>query len=318
LMIMFVICFVYLLINRALKRDLHPIIHFKILLFSLIPILPWMKIGPSIPPEWSHLTTVEGLSIVISMVQSQISLIILILMIISFVFILITRRDHLSLLFGLSFIAYYLLFTIMRFGEWNHRYMIALYPSIAVFLSLFVSRIAKKTRWKHAFTLLSLILTFYLVFISIVPRSFSNLTTWRYRDFETQYFAVDKATDWIKNETDRDAKILVLYLISYKLYLERIYPDRKDIGQKEFIFRDPGYDVKKIIYPLQNLRKYCEEHNISYIMFPYGPNNLLPNARPLVETMEMTRYLFENMDDYYEKMATFSFDDNFILIYKVK
>jgi hypothetical protein len=196
--------------------------------------------------------------------------------------------------------------------------MIALYPSIAVFLSLFVSRIAKKTRWKHAFTLLSLILTFYLVFISIVPRSFSNLTTWRYRDFETQYFAVDKATDWIKNETDRDAKILVLYLISYKLYLERIYPDRKDIGQKEFIFRDPGYDVKKIIYPLQNLRKYCEEHNISYIMFPYGPNNLLPNARPLVETMEMTRYLFENMDDYYEKMATFSFDDNFILIYKVK
>jgi len=45
MLIMFIVCFTYLLLSSIKKQDWSSILHFKILLLPLVLILPWMKIG---------------------------------------------------------------------------------------------------------------------------------------------------------------------------------------------------------------------------------------------------------------------------------
>jgi hypothetical protein len=317
-LVMFFVCFAYLMLSRIKKRDWKSIIHFKVLLLSLVPILPWMKIGPSVPPVWSNLLIFDELITFSLMLQSQMSVLIFISFSFSLVFILLTKRDDLSLFFGLLFIVYYFLFTVMLFGKFNHRYAMALYPAIAVFLALAVFSITRRIRWRHAFKLVGSVLIIFLIVISLVPRSNSNLTTYKYKDFETQYFPIDEATDWIKDRTENKDKILVLYLSFYKFYVDKIYPDKNLKQQREFIFYSFGRDVKEIIYPLQNLMKFSNAEKISYIMFPFSPNNSLTSSESNIEQMELTKYLKENMDNKFEKVAKFNLEDNYLFIYKAR
>jgi hypothetical protein len=54
-------------------------------------------------------------------------------------------------------------------------------------------------------------------------------------------------------------------------------------------------------------------------VFPFSPNNAFPEeATPLIEALEMTKYLKENMSDEFIKAAEFGIEDNYIFIYKLK
>jgi hypothetical protein len=314
-MIMFFICFFFLLFKMLSKRNFAPLRHSKILILSWVPILPWLKIGPHVPSVWSYLIQPDRLMIVSQMLNSQISIITSTLLIASFAFIVVVKRDDLSLYFGLFFVAYYCLFTVMPFGEWNHRYLMVLYPAaIAVLLTHLLAGLSLKIRWRHSFKLASSFLVIYLVIICLIPRSSSSIITYKYKDFETQLFPIDKATDWIKNRTGNDEKILVLYMIPYKLYVNRIYADRDKIDQKKFVFRDLGTGAKDIMFPIENLRKFCLEENISYVMFPFGPKNSFPEG--LVEKWKMRKYLKENIDSYFINVARYNIEDNYLFIYK--
>lgn len=249
------------------------------------------------------------------MIQSQISLIVFLLFLFSIVFILFTMRDDLSFFWGLLFIAYYLFFTFMEVGEWNHRYAMALYPTIAVFLAQFVYSFSQKLKWKHSFKPFSLIFITYFIVICMLPRTGSSLITYKYKDFETQYFPFDKATDWIRNRTENEEKILVLYLTSYTFYVDRIYSDKNGINLNKFIFL--GYGSEEIFYPMQNLINFCNEEHISYIMFPFSPKNTFPPVGALKDQMKTTKYLKESSNKGLEEVAKFDLEDNYILIYKL-
>jgi hypothetical protein len=318
LLIMFFVCFTYLLFCRISKRNNPALIHFKILLLSLVPILPWFLIGTSNPFIWSHLTSFDGLSIVARMIQGQISPIIFILFTLSIIFIIFSRKDDISIFFGILFCAYYLLFTLMEYGEFNHRYIMALYPAMAVFLAQFVFSVTQRLRWKHTFKLISIILTIYLIVMSLLPRSSSSLITYKYKDHESQYFPVDKATDWIKNNTgDRD-RVLSLFMSGYWYYLDKVYSDRERLDRKKIVIGGLGKDLPEVIYSMQSLSAYCSEKNISYVMFPYGPKNILTSAKPFQKMLDMTRYLKENIGNEFIKVAEFNYEDNYIFIYKMK
>ncbi|MBI4697979.1 MAG: glycosyltransferase family 39 protein [Nitrospirae bacterium] len=317
MLIMFIACFAYLALTRVIKWAPGSLIHLKILLLPLVLILPWMKIGTPNPLVWSNLISFKRLAVIALMLHSQVSSIVFFLFLFTFVFILFTRRDDLSRFFGLIFIAYYFLFTLMEYGEYNHRYLMALYPTVAVFLSQHLYHISQRIRWKHAFKVLFSAVILFLIFLSMVPRTGSSLITYKYKDFETQYFPIDKATDWIKKETGYDARILSLYLPHYALYLDKIYPDRAEINQNKFIFSYTEM-IRNILFPLKNLGIYCRENNISYIIFPYAPNNDYPNASSLLEELATMKYLHENMGKEFLKVADFSLEDNYIYIYKLK
>ena len=317
-LLMFIICFIYLVFIKIKTRNWNSFIHFKILLLSLVTIVPWLKLGKvhSFPFVWSHLKSFDGLSIIPLMLHSQISGIVFILFVFSII-ILIAKRNDLSLFFGLLITIYYLLFTLMSAGEFNHRYLMVIYPAVAVFLAQIISTISQKIRWKYTFKLLSIILSVYLIASCVMPRSSFSFITFKYRDFESQYYPIDRVIDFIKNSAEKKENILALYMIPYKFYIDEIYADRHKIGQKKFIFRDPGSEAKEIVYPLENLKKFCNKEKIDYIIFPYGPNNMLPNAGPFNELMEMTKYLKENMDNDFTQVAKFNIDDNYIYIYKL-
>jgi len=278
-------------------------------------ILPWLKIGPGVYKSvWANLIEFDELIVYLMMIQSQISWIILSLFLGSIVFILFSKIDNLLLFFGVYFIAYYLFFTLMEAGEINHRYAMALYPAIAAFLAHFIFSISQRIKWKHFFKVMSLILTVYLIFLCLVPRSSSNLITFKYKDFELQQYPIEQATDWIRNRTKNDDKILFLPIPwSYKVYIERLYAYKDKIDHDRFVHVTWPI-AKELIYPTQNLKKFCYEQNISYVVFPFGPNN----AYPAIGASKDIIYLARNSDDELREVARFNLEDNYILVYKLE
>lgn len=101
---MFIICFAYLFFSRIRSRNWSSIFHFKILLLSLIPVLPWLKIGPGYyEPSLHNLISLDGFTTYSQMIQSQLSLVIFSLFIVAVLFVLFTNRDDLSLFFAFFF-----------------------------------------------------------------------------------------------------------------------------------------------------------------------------------------------------------------------
>lgn len=319
ILFMFVVCFVYLLFSKVMKRDWRLSKDIKILLLSLLTIVPWLKLGKlhTFGLVWSHFSSLDGVSIIPKMLYSQISPVIFMLLIWALCSLFI-KRNHLSLFFVLLIATYYTLFTLMSAGEFNHRYLMIAYPGIAVLLAQMLYGILQKIRWKHTFKVLFSVVAIYMIVLCVVPRSSLSLVTYKYKDFESQHYPVDQATDWLRDNAGKKEKVQVFYMIPYKFYLERVYKDNKIIYPERFSFRDAGSDAKAVIYPLQKLIDYCRTENISYVMFPYGPRNSLPNARPFIELMEMTKYLREQMGKSFIEVAKFSIDDNYIFIYKIK
>jgi hypothetical protein len=316
-LLMFIICFTYLMLNTLKKRDWNSIVHLKVLLLSLILVVPWLKIGTNVfNPLLSRLISFDDLITYSLMLTNQISFIIFILFLFSFIFILVTKRDDLSFFFGLLFVAYYLFYTITENAEVNHRYAMVLYPTIAVFLARFVSSITQKVRWKHTFNLVYSVLAIYLIFLCLIPRSSSNLITFKYKDHEIQYFPVEEATDWIENNTYNEEKVLVHFLPDYAFYTERIYAN-KNINNR-IVYVDSFKKSSHNIDTIYGLKSFCYEKKISYIMFPYGPQNTLSPNESFKELLMRMKYLNENIGSEFIRVARFNIDDNYILIYKLK
>jgi len=317
ILLTFAICFSYLIMRKIIKRDLGELIQFKVLSLSLISILPflWMG-GPRIyEPVWSNLITWDELIEYSLMIKSQVSLIVFILFVMAFAFTLFTRRDEQTSFMGYFFVAYYLFYTVMSVGKLNHRYVLTLYPAIAYFLASFIFSITQKIRWKYALKTISSLLIIYLIILSLIPRSSSNLITWRYKDFETQYFPLDRVAEWIKGSTEADSRILVFYIPHFTFYLERVYSNREGLNQREFILLNERQTIDETIYPFEELSRYCRENRISYVILPYSPNNELPGL--FKKDKDIARYLKEHLDKDHIKVAGFNLEDNYIYIYKM-
>ncbi len=317
LLIMALICLAFLVLDRIKKRDLKPIMHFFIILTPFIPILPYMMIGTGNPVALSNLFNVHELIRYLTMLESQLSLMILILFLISFVFMVFMKRDNQSLFFGLLFTAYYLLFTIMHYGPFNHRYAMALYPAIAVLTAQFVFNIVQNLKMKHAFKIISTIITVYLVVLCVLPRSSSSLITYEYEDFEIQHYPWDKAIEWINTRTEKDKKILGVYLTpDFRFHYDNINNDRDKIMQSRIYYI--GQSREEYFYPFENLIAYCNKEKISYIVLRYGPNNSYTYSDPFMLRVKVMKHLKENfdLDNEYNETARFNEGDNYIIIYK--
>jgi hypothetical protein len=318
LMLMFIICFTYLLLRKIKNMDWSSTIQFKILLLSLIPIVPWMMISIDVyEPIWSNLITFNELITYSLMIQSQVSSIIFALFLLSGIFILFTKKDGLLLFFGYLFIAYYLFYTIMETAKYDHRYAAPLYPTIAVFIAWFIFSIAQRIRWKHAFKLFFSVLAIYLIVLCVIPRSSSSLTTFKYRHHEIQYFPIEKATDWIVNNTGKDEKVMAL-LHDYGFFVEKIYKNRHKLSQNKFVSTVINNEDYTSLGYIRALKKSCLEENITYVMFSYGPNNIYTPNKRFQDFLEHMRYLHENIGKEFIKAAEFNIDDNYIFIYKLK
>jgi hypothetical protein len=321
-LVMLVICFAYLVLSIIKKRDWNSINHCKILLLSLIPILPWLKFATIsvyydvyFDTTVSQLISFDSLTAYAAVLHAQLSPIILILFLCSIIFIFFAKRDDLSMFFGLSFVAYYLFFTKNMPGFPLHRYSTAFYPAISVLLAQFVHSICHKFRWKYTYKIVFSALTFYLIILCVIPRSSSDLITFKYRDFETQYYPSEEATDWVRNRTKDDEKILTLMMSNHKFYVERIYADKDGINYKRFIRNFNLNIIEGSIDPLQKIKEFCHENDISYIMFQFGPKNYYyPNSKEISEKLNKLK---ESMDNELIQAAQFNIDDNYIIIYKL-
>lgn len=318
ILIMFCICFTYLVLRKFIKRDRNSLIHFKVLLLSLVPILPWLIIGSSTVAfglTWSQLISFDRLVAYALTIQAQLSWVMIILFLLSFIYALFIRRDDLSLYFGLLFIAYYTFFTLGGGKMTIHRYSMALYPAISVLSAQFLYSMSQRIRWKHTFKLVAALLTFFLIIISVTPRSRLDLTMFKYYDVETQYYPIIKATDWIRGNAANDEKILSLNMPNYQFYMERIYPDKERINHERFTYFNAS-STKALIYPFKKLMEYCHENGIAYIMFPVKHEKTLSQLPPHVT--ESLKYLEENMKAHFIEAAKLNIDDNYIIIYKPK
>lgn len=313
-LVVLIVCFAYLIFSRIKNRDWHSFIHFKILLLSLITVLPFFMIGVRdglnfYGPALSNMLSFDYLYMVI---QSQLSFILSFMLLFSIILIFFTKKDDLSLYYGLYFIAYYVFLTL-KLHIAIQRYSLALYPAIAVLLAQSIFSIIQRVKWKHIYKLVLTVLTIYLIFLCLVPRSGTNLITFKYEAFETQYFPIDKAVDWISNMTNNDDKVLSLFTPwNFQFYIERIYSDKGRLNQSRFIYYYPVMD-NKLIYPIENLKRFCDSEKISYIMFPYGPK-IEPHSMGASKDI---KYLEENINDGFIEVKKFSHEDNYILIYKV-
>jgi len=316
LLVMFIICFVYLIFSRIIKREWHSIIHFKVLLLSLVAILPFYIIGKIgvnyYVPVYSNLLSFESMFMVI---RSQLSTIISLLLLSSIIYILFMKRDNLSLFYSFYFIAFYVFFTL-QMGIAVNRYSVAFYPAIAVLLAQFVYDITQNIRSKHVFKMAYTVISVYLIFLCMVPRTYSNLTTFQYKDFEMQYYPIDKAVDWIRDMTDKEDKILVLYFASdIRMYVERLYEYSDDIKDRVMF---QSFGSREPFASSEQLKQYCIAEKISYVMLPYSPKNEMPKFGLLQEREENKNRLKEDMGKNFLEIKKFNRYDNYILIYKLR
>lgn len=322
LMLMLIICITFFLLKKIKAKDWGSIGQFKVLLLSLIPILPMLKIvavSPQHAPMLSNLLILERLTIYAVMIQSQISWIVFFLFLISYVAILFDEKNDLLLFYAYIFIVYYCFFTSMGEAGQCDRYALVFYPAISVFIAQFISRLSRIIRWKYTFKILFSALSIYLAVLCVIPRSSSSLTTYRYENFEAQHYPIKKSTDWIRDKTGMNEKVLPLFLNAYKRYLEKFYAGGNIIIQQKIagagIYMKKVYDSQD---PIEALKEQCLRENIKYVMFAYGPNNaFFPNEK-FTTVRKKKKFIYENISKKFIKVAEFNIDDNYIFIYKIR
>ncbi len=305
--LMVFICAAYLIYSRTKNRDLIFSSSFKVLMLSLVPILPWMIIGKFftwrnykivlsnfIPPHGKIYTYFLTL-------PSEISGILFTLFMLSIIYILIFKKNNLSLFFLLLFITYYLFFAI-DMANISPRLSMAFYPTIAVFTALFISDITNKVRWKHSFKFVFIILISYLITICTVPSlNASYLKSYEFR--KLQYYPSEKAMKWVHNNIKNGEKILTLRIMTAQFYRDKYGIDKNKIV-------DFWFDLKDV-FPPEKLRKFIIENGITYIMFPYKVED------PMIADWPVLQYLEENRDNEFIETTKFSRGENYIYIYTI-
>ncbi len=308
--LMFIICFTFLIAHRLRKNNLHSIVQLKVLSLSLVSIVPWMIISKTF--NWrnftfvlSNLTSLDGKLInYFVLMSSNLSGIIFTLFILSFFYICIFKRNMLTFYFGSLFIVYYF-FTVSDMAPIDPRFTIPLYPTIAVFLAVFISRIIQNIKWRHAFKLCFIIITAYLIIICTVPPLNNRFLSLMNK--KLHYYPIEEAMKWVKENVKDGERILTIRILPFDFYRVKYEIDKKKIV-------DLTYEIDEVS-TLDKLKAFYRNHNISYIMFPYGQPYSDGRLTPYYLII---RYLKENRDNEFIEIAKFNMDENFIYIYKLK
>lgn len=300
--LMFFICTGYLFIRAVKNRELFSGRHLKILLTSLVPIIPWIIIGKfftwrNYTIVWSHITSLDRLTAYFLLIASTMSWPIFFLFILSIVYVLLFKRDELSLFWGWLFIAYYTFYSI-DMGALAPRLSTAFSPTIAVFISCFLYNLAKKSG-KYSFKIIFPVLTVYLIFLCTMPA------------FNARYLGIDSlklhkfpsadAMKWVKNNIKGKEKILTLRILPVYFYMDKYEITRDNVVTF-------WYEVPESVSDIERLKTFCNENAAYYIMFPYGPEYPFPVLKDLKE----------NRSKEFLKVAEFGSGENYIYIYKLK
>lgn len=321
IILMLILCSAYLIVNKINQKDFtlkKQTTQIKILSLSLLSFLPWYFIGTRGADKivLSHISTRDNLFSALLLIPTQLSWPIFSLFLLSIIFILFNKREKLPLFFLCVFGAYYVLYSALE-QQTVHRYSMAFYPTIAVFLSQFIYSISQKVRWKHAFKIIFSVLIIYLAILCIVPRSSTKLITFKYTDFENQGFPHNMAEEWILNEASSDERALFLIRRS-----DEFNQRQKQISRERFYFLSLGslldlWSDDNLMTFRKMLREQCKELKISYIVFPVTEAEIMhPYSSP--KAKRIMKFLKEDKYGDFIMTKKFNFDDNYIYIYKLK
>jgi hypothetical protein len=297
------------MIARGIKnRDLNLKNQLKVMSISLVSIIPWMIISKLFSWRnykiiWSNFKPFEGKVFSFFLhIPLDISWILFVLFLFSTVFILIFKRNALSLYFGLIFIAYYF-FLASDIANYSPRLAMTYYPAIAVYLSLFLSSIIDKIGGKLSFKIVYLILSVYLIGICTVPSVNAQfLSSFEFR--KLRYFPSDNAMKWVKENVKEGEKILTLRIMSTDFYQIKYGIDKKRIINF-------WYEINKVSTP-DKLKLFIRDNNVSYIMIPYDTIYV----KEMSPDLDIFEYLINNPDKEFVEIAKFNLDENYIYIVK--
>jgi hypothetical protein len=309
-LLMFFICTSYLIARGIKRKDWQVINQLKALIISLVPIIPWMIIGKfhtwrNYKIIWSNFSPFDGkvFSFFLDMPR-DISWILFVLFWFSVFFILMYKKNPLSLFYGFVFIAYYF-FLALDIAKYSSRLAMTYYPTFSIYLSLFICSIIDKVRWKHSFKIMYLILAICLLSICIVPSINSKyLSSVEFR--KLKYFPSGEAMKWVKENVKGGEKVLNLRIMSSNFYRVKYGMDKNGII-------DFWYEIDEVSTP-DKLNAFYREHKISYIMFPYN----LSYIKEFSPDLNIFEYLKNNRNGDFMEMAKYRLKENYIYIYKVK
>jgi len=308
--LMFFICSIFLITRGIKNKDSNCFVHLKVMLISVVPIIPWMIIGKFFNWRnyriiWSNFQPFDGNVFSFFMhLPLDISWVLFVLFLFSVVFILIFKRNTLTLFFGLLFIAYYF-FLALDIANYSPRLAMSYYPGIVVYLSIFLCSIVNKIRWKHSFKTIYLMLAVYLISICTVPSIRADFLS-SHEFSKLKYFLSEDAMKWVKENVKENEKVLTLRIMSADFYRIKFGIDKnRIIGM--------WYEISEVDTP-EKLKVFCREHNITYIMFPYN-EEYIKEGTPSFDIFE---YIKSNPEKEFVELAEFKLNENSIYIYKVK
>ena len=303
--LIFPVCFAFLIFYKV-KNHLRSFLPMKILLLAPITVIPWMIIAKlfnwrNYTFQLSNLTSLNGKVFTYPLLLSEnLSEPVFITLVLSAIYTCIFKRNMLTVFLGLLFIVYYF-FIVSDIGYLSPRFSMAFYPTIVVFLSLFISRIIQTIKWKNAFKIGFIVLTMYLITISAVsPLNDRFLTI---ENKKLIYFPSEKAMRWVKENIKAGEKIITIRVMSFNFYRVKYGIDKNRIIGF-------WYEIGDISTP-EKLRAFYKRNKISYIMFTYRPNHIFTESFPILQ------YLKDNRDNEFMEAAKFNLGDNLIYIYKL-
>jgi hypothetical protein len=303
--LMFFICGFYLLLYKLFTREKIFKKESMVLFISLIPIIPWMIIGKFLNwrnyhIHWSHFVSLDIVTMYLKLLKIEVSILILIVFLISLIFILFFKRNNLSYFYGFLFFVFYFFYTADYTAPYRvHRFSLAFYPAIAVFLAQMIYSFNEKIKWRHFFTSSIIIICTYLILFN-ASSPFKNESLGN----RTLKFPTKEAMLWVKKNVKEGEKILTLRIFSARFYIDKfnIEKDRTVVL---------WYELTEV-EDKEKLRNFCLKEKITYIMFPYSPEYSYSS-----HDAEILEYIYKNRNKKFKEAAKFNINKNYIYIYKL-
>ncbi|RJO59924.1 hypothetical protein C4544_07275 [candidate division WS5 bacterium] len=301
--LMFFICVAFLILYKIAKLDFYNIKKFNILLLSLVPIIPWMIFSQLYSWRhyniiWTNFRPFDGKVFTFFLhFPVDISWVLFFTFLISIVYVIVSKRNLLTLFFGFLFIGYYF-FLVLDIGNYSPRLYMALYPTIAVFISQLLFRIIDRIPLKHSFRIIYAVLIVYLISICTVPSINAHFTS-SDEFIKLKQFPSDEAMHWVKENVKEEETILTLRIMSSSFYRDMYRIDKS----KMMGF---WYDITEVSTP-EKLKTFCNDNKITYIMFPSFSMKI-----------KILEYLNSYQDKDFIEITKFNHGDNYIYIYNYK
>jgi len=303
--LLFFICIIYLILYKMTGQgrafDLGGSI--KALLISLVPIVPWIVIGRffnwrTYNIVWSNLISIDRHAAFLSLIPENLSWIVFVLFLMSFVSVLISKKNYFTLYFSFLFVSYYL-FLVADSVNQSSRLSMAFYPTISIFLSQFICNVTSRIKLKYSYEMTYFILIPYLIIISSL--SPLNVNFYHEEKMKVEYLPSEDALKWVHDNVKENEKILTLRILPAQFYI-----DKFGINRDRII--DLSYEIEDVSTP-RKLKSFCNKNRIDYIMFPLYEKAI---------NREVLTYLKENNNNEFIPVARFNLGKNSIYIYKVR